>query len=296
MIEEIPINSQFYKFLNKHEYIISKIFDIVKQFKKDIPNSYLYSDLFPPPRKNHKYTDKLFIGCIVNILKTSCTWTSFTGPIPGKQVHKRYMEYCKEEIFEKLFDASLDSYLDGNNNINFISVDGSNIFNKQSTEITKRNPSNKNKKAAKISVIVDAKGTPLAVTVGQGHDHDSKAFNDTFDKMCNNTKIKEMIVNADPKPIFLGDPGYDTKSIRLRLRHKKMVPIIKPNNRNTKDPAKRRYLTEAEERIYKKRIKVEHYFAFVKRYPKINCVYEKTIASYRNLVLIMSSMMILMRT
>jgi len=57
-------------------------------------------------------------------------------------------------------------------------------------------------------------------------------------------------------------------------------PIIKPNNRNTKDTLKKRALTINEEQIYKKRIIIEHYFGIIKRAPKINCVYEKTINSY----------------
>ena len=91
MIEEVHINQSFRKFLNKHDIIITKIFDTVKSFKNDIPDSYLYSPQFPPKRSNYKYnsclqefrkiykfackfiylrTDKLFLGCIIGI--TSC--------------------------------------------------------------------------------------------------------------------------------------------------------------------------------------------------------------------------------
>lgn len=57
-----------------------------------------------------------------------------------------------------------------------------------------------------------------------------------------------------------------------------------------------RKLRDREEVIYKNRIKVEHYFGIIKRYPKVNCVYEKTINSYLNIVLIVSSMVLINRT
>ena len=52
-----------------------------------------------------------------------------------------------------------------------------------------------------------------------------------------------------------------------------------PINKNTKDPHKRRYLTQAQKQIYKNRIKIEHFFGVIKRYPEINCVYERTFGN-----------------
>ena len=55
-------------------------------------------------------------------------------------------------------------------------------------------------------------------------------------------------------------------------------------------------LTDDETKIYKKRIRVEHFYGIIKRYPKINNVYEKSIDSYFNLVLLVSSMILVNRT
>ena len=40
-----------------------------------------------------------------------------------------------------------------------------------------------------------------------------------------------------------------------------------------------RHLTDNDKRIYKNRIKVDHFYVVIKRYPKINCIYEKTLES-----------------
>lgn len=81
-IPKVDINPLFSKFLNKHEEITLKLFEI-KLFKKNIPNTYKYSKKYPPRRKGYKYTDKLFIGCILYIAINNYSWTAFIGPIEG---------------------------------------------------------------------------------------------------------------------------------------------------------------------------------------------------------------------
>ena len=75
-----------------------------------------------------------------------------------------------------------------------------------------------------------------------------------------------------------------------------MKCIISCNNRNCKTKSKMRSLTNKEKHIYKNRIKVEHYFGIIKKYPKINHLYEKTLISYFNLLLLVSSMILIKRT
>src|SRR4029078_1184367 len=111
MIQKVTINQSFSNFLNKHERIILKLFDLIKSFKNDIPNTYKYSLKYPPKRSNYKYTDKLFIGCILYIILNNSSWISFIVPIPGKQVHKKFKEYCKMNYFKKFFNKSIKEYL-----------------------------------------------------------------------------------------------------------------------------------------------------------------------------------------
>ena len=71
-----------------------------------------------------------------------------------------------------------------------------------------------------------------------------------------------------------------------------MKPIIpKRKYKNSK----KKSLKEKEIRIYKKRIIIENFFAWIKAYPKIDHLYEKTIKSYRGLLLLGISMLIYKR-
>jgi len=296
MIYQVHINQSFSNFLNKHEKTILKLFDLVKTFKKKIPNTYKYSLKYCPPRSNYKYTDKLFIGCILYITLNNSSWISFIGPIPGKQVHKRFKEYIKMNCFGKLFKNSIKEYLCTKNmeqpNNNIISIDTSTIHNKNCIELKHKNPYLKNKKCAKISAFVDNLGSPISISISDSNKHDCKLFINDFDNVVNNKDINKKL----NKPfLVLADKRYDTKEIRKIIRKSKMNCIIPFNKRNTKDKSKIKILNEKENKIYKKRIKVEHFFGIIKRYPKINNVYEKTLDSYLNLVLFVSSMILINR-
>ena len=295
MIQQVTINKSFSNFLNKHEKIIFKLFDKVKSFKKNIPNTYKYSLKYSPPRKIYKYTDKLFIGCILYIALNNYSWTSFIGPIPGKQVHKKFKEYCKKGLFKSLFKNSIKEYLCTNamEKTQIISIDSTTIFNKNCNEIESRNPYYKNKKCAKITAIVDAIGTPINLSVDDGIKHDSKLFNAVFNDTINNNEIRK---NFNKTTTILADKGYDSKAIRSKIKESKMKCIIAHNKRNCKDKSKIKSLTNKEKNIYKNRVKVEHFFGIIKKYPKINCIYEKSLQSYLNLVLLVSSMILINRT
>lgn len=295
MIQEVLINQSFSNFLNKHEKIILKLFDIVKSFKKNIPNTYKFSLKYPPLRKIYKYTDKLFIGCILYVALNNYSWNSFIGPIPGKQVHKRFKEYCKKDLFNTLLKSSIKEYLctDSMEKVKLMSIDSTTIFNKSCNEIENRNPYYKNKKCAKITAIVDSNGTPIGLTINDGIKHDSGLFNEVFDNTINNKDINK---NFNKMTTILADKGYDSKAIRRKIKTSKIKAIIAYNKRNCKDKTKIKSLTENEKNIYKKRIKVEHYFGIIKKYPKINCIYEKTLISYFNLILLVSSMILINRS
>lgn len=286
MIQKLTFPKAFSSFLESNKKTINIMFSIVSSFKKHIPDSYQYSDKHPPLLEHYKYTDKLYIGCILHIAKNSHSWNSFLGPIPGKQVHKRFREYINYGYFSELFNVSIKNYISLKDEIHLLSTDSTNIFNKSCIELHTRNPYFKNKKSCKVSTIVDSKGSPLSLSISDSDEHDSKQFEVVFNNMITNEDVKDKIKE---NTTLLGDKGYDSLKVRTTIRNSKIKPIISYNKRNCKNVAKIKKLTEEESKIYKSRIKVEHFFSIIKRYPKINNVYEKTINSYFNLVFLIAA-------
>jgi transposase len=217
------------------------------------------------------------------------SWNSFIGPICGKQVHKRFMEYSKIELFKDFFDDLVEEYLNKNDCCSYFLTDTTPINNRYSYEINNVNPFFKNKKILKISSITDDKGKPLYISFHESIKHDSKCFSEDFNEFANNKTISKIIKKYKNRIILIADKGYDSKFIRMLLKKKKIKPIIKANRRNTKNIDRLRIFNKKEEEIYKRRLKVEHYFGKIKMYPKVNTIYEKTKRSYMNIVFLVSS-------
>ena len=74
---------------------------------------------------------------------------------------------------------------------------------------------------------------------------------------------------------MLADTGYDSNEIKDHLKINNIIPIIRPNNRRRNKNKKKKHLTRPNRKKYKRRIKVEHYYGTLKKYSKVNCVYEK---------------------
>ncbi len=76
------------------------------------------------------------------------------------------------------------------------------------------------------------------------------------------------------------------------LTKKEYTPIIIQNRRNIKKRKLIRTYSKKSMEIYKKRIKVENYHSWIKKFPNIKFLYEKNINYYKGLLLIGVSIII----
>lgn len=274
--------------------IVNYIFSIVKKHKPHISDCYDYSHLNMPIKGNRKYTEKQFIEGILSVLVSGCFWTRYTGFVPGKQLNKRHNEYIKLGIYDQLYKSSVKKYLKKCMKNTFrLSADSTFIFNKLCKDVTGRNPYYKNKRSIKISTIVDDNKVPLSISIGQANIHDSDLIHGNLDQILTDKLIPRKI-----NKIFLADKGYDSSIVRAKLRAHGYVKVIIPRNkRNTKDPKKLHKLkmNSADKKLYKKRICVENFFGTLKRLPKIDCIYERSLKSYLGLVQLFCSYLILQK-
>jgi transposase len=161
--------------------------------------------------------------------------------------------------------------------------------NKLCKDVTKHLPINKNRKGIKVSFLINNRGIILSILIDESTVHDSKFAIEHIKEFLERKNIVKLIKKHKNKIYFLADSAYDNEEIKKVLEDNNIRFIIKPNNKNTKNPLKRRYLSRTQKRIYKNRIKIEHCFGTIKRYPKINCVYEKTLDSYRGILFLIAA-------
>ena len=94
------------------------------------------------------------------------------------------------------------------------------------------------------------------------------------------------------KQYILEDKGYDSSKIKQKHIENGYKVLISPNRRNTKDKNKLNILSKKDKFKFKKRIKVENFFSWLKMYPKINFLYEKTYAAFENIVYFVSAIIL----
>ena len=117
-------------------------------------------------------------------------------------------------------------------------------------------------------------------------------INNKKDKGCDsNNKDNKKDDKKDNKRYILADKGYDSNKIRTLIKQKNYTPIIAKRKYKNKNKSLKKY----EIKIYKKRIIVENFFAWLKMFPKINKIYEKKIKSYNGLLLLAISIIVFKR-
>jgi hypothetical protein len=159
------------------------------------------------------------------------------------------------------------------------------------------NKYNGRKKYFKISTITDSYGTPLASTIVSSKQSDNISVEETVDNIpVNLNTLRNSKINRY-KQYFLGDSGYHSKSNIKYLKGLGYIPIIAYNKRNCKNKETiiKNKLNGKNKTIYKKRMIVESYFSWIKRFPLINQNYQKTIRSYKGLLTLANIMIIAKR-
>ena len=252
-------------------------------------------------------------------------------PIRGKYLNQIHNKYVKNNVYEEINKQLLNIYLKTDKEIklknqildsSFVQNKGGSINNnnyllsentKQKNilirEQNKNLPENKHtreesfidfnryngrKKYTKISSISDSLGTPLTSSIISSKQSDRISLIETLNKMpINLNTLRNSKVNRY-KQFMLADSGYSSKKNKTYLKNLGYTPLILWNKGNTKD---KKIIAEntfsvKEKKIYKKRIKIEHFFSWIKNYPVININYQKTITSYNGLLLLASSILI----
>ena len=210
------------------------------------------------------------------------------GKIDGRVLNNKHNYYEKIGVYQQLYEVNLKKYIKKNKKeLNILSMDSTFIQNKNGKEKIGRNVFYKNKKGIKVTTIVDTKGVPIKVSINKGNRHDAKIAPKILKQLETNRLGNNKIINKYTKYV-LADKGYESKKIRRLIKRKNYKPIIgrRKNNKNKK------YITKKNLEIYKKRIIVENCFAWIRMYPKIDKMYEKTIKSYRGLLLLAISIII----
>jgi len=176
--------------------------------------------LLLPPRKRHplgchnpRVPDRRAMDAIFFVLRTACQWgaLSATGLCSKSSAHRRFQEWTQAGVFEKLWTQGLEEYdqlkgLDWR----WMAMDGAMTKAPLGGEKTGRNPTDRGKRGAKRSLLVEANGVPVGLAIDGANRHDMKLAEATLESI---PVHRELPAEGEEQGLCL-DKGYDYDDIR----------------------------------------------------------------------------------
>ena len=207
---------------------------------------------------------KLSVAYIIDrvyyVCKTGCQWS--TLDVEGgsyKTIFHYFNLWSKARLFEHAFYALSSSkpFITGP-----LSIDTSFVKNVFGRDVIGRNPTDRGRKATKVSLLVNSRGTPLCCVYHQGNKSDIQS-------------LGHMLTEADRRGIplrryaaLLADKGYDSATCRAQSRQHGLEPLI-PHRRTLES--------------YPGRYVVEQTFGLLDQFRRIRSRYEALVRNFKSM-------------
>jgi transposase len=253
---------------------------IVNYINKNFKNKYNFT------YHNQKYNLNELINAIINITKTGCSYRDYQfidSWINYKSLHRHMKFFAENNIFQNIYKQLLGKYFKTNktNKLKYQLVDTTFIYNQYGVTNIGRNKYYKNKKGYKLSCLTDVNGIPISILLDSGNTYDGHFIEKHFNAMLIETNTNKYKEHNRYKQYIMADSMYDANKIRKVTQDKGYVTIIDYNKRNSKNPKE---LTTFEKSKYKKRIKIENCFSWLKKNKRVKDLYDKSPVTYMGYV------------
>ena len=198
-------------------------------------------------------------------------------------IYKFFNKLIKYDVIKSTYTATINHYRNkkANCNNNIYITDTTLIANKYGIDYISYNPQLLKHKTTKISTISDKAGKTLDVKIFNSNDNDSKILNTQLNNIS--------FFKTNNKNILLGDAAYDSNIIRSKLKEINFGCLITPKNKRNcknKEILNNYKLSKESKKKLTHRIKIEHSFAHLKAYKRINVRYDKYGYIFYNYILL----------
>jgi putative transposase len=125
---------------------------------------------------------KLMAG-ILYVLRTGCQWDAAPKEFAsGKTLHRYFQDWTRKRVFKRMWRAGLQEYDEIKGlEWKWQAVDAAMTKAPLGGQATGKNPTDRAKLGVKRSLLVEAKGVPLAIEVGPANRHEVKLLAATLD-------------------------------------------------------------------------------------------------------------------
>ena len=209
---------------------------------------------------------------IVYALRTGCQWSAL--PVRDgsyKTVHHYFHKWALRGVFERAWHDTVRWYKRvrparrgrPRAEARVVVIDTSFVKNVHGRDVLGRNPTDRGRNATKVSMLTDARGTPLALTFHRANRHDSKTLAHTL-------RVAERSVGVCGWADTLhADKGYDAQTCREACLAYGLRPVISRRGRPT------------DRRDNATRVVVEQTFGLLDQFRRIRVRYDAKIQTFK---------------
>ena len=199
---------------------------------------------------------------IVKVVRTGMQWRHLTPKhVSFITVFKTMHKWVNANLFQVAYQTLLRLY-SRKRRPRYYCIDSSFVKNVYGSDCIGRNPTDRGRKATKMSAIVDDLGVPYGALFTPANQSDFKLFEPTLD--C-------VLTPLDRGVEMYGDKGYDSRTNRVACADHRL-----------KDRIFRR-MTKNGRRTHARRAVVEHFFSWIDKYRRLILRYERCISVYSSM-------------
>lgn len=230
----------------------------------------MIAPLIPPERPKPRggrprVSDRAALTGIVFVLKTGIQWECLPqemGCGSGMTCWRRLRDWQQAGVWARLHHVLLDR-LGAADQIDWerASLDAASVPAPRGGQKTGRNPTDRGKAGSKRHLIVDGRGTPLAIRHTRANTHETTMLEDVVDAV---PAIRRPRGRRRRRPTKLhADKAYDSRANRERLRKRGIIPRIARRG------------IESSERLGRHRWVVERTLSWLNRFRRLKVRYER---------------------
>jgi len=170
-------------------------------------------------------SDAMALSAIYYMCRTGCQWAALDLAFPQvsyKTIYHRFTTWSKRRIFEGAFYDMAKTH-HANHERRALITDCSHVKNVKGSDVTGKNHADRARKSTKVSILVDALGIPLGMTVHPGNRHDSL----TLPHLLKETERK-LEAPLRTHATLSGDAGYRGERCR-NFAHQHGLRLVIPD-------------------------------------------------------------------
>lgn len=221
-----------------------------------------------PPRQ--------LVAGILYVLRTGCQWNAAPQEYgSGKTLHRYFQRWTRARVFKRMWQAGLEEY-DEIKGIEWKwqALDSASTKAPLGGQSTGKNPTDRAKRGVKRSLLVEARGVPLAIEVGPANRHEVKMLAETLDGVV----VARRVPSEEEKQNLCLDKGYAGEPVQQEVEARGYEVHV-PDKANAKKKRKRK-----RGRRKARRWVVEVTHSWLNRFRRLLVRWEKKKANYLSML------------